>query len=540
MPFNIDSVSNGTFNSIAGDVNHVSGNLTQILNSQAVYWTAPPALYGPGGPLLLGPPNTSAGVQSTSGPIRHQSMSARARYTPYGRGQRAVGPGTDMLLEDAATSSDAVIPYEHIPGSDGNISAHNFPLSGDSGYRLSGEGFPTTHNHVTGNMTQVTSYGESEQLPEPAVHKGTRTSILEILSNWSTDERPESTLLWLRGPAGMGKSAVAQTFAACCRLGASFFFRRGHPERGSWHRLFTTIAYQLAQLIPELGVPIQRAVELNKLFVHQSRKLQFQRLVMEPLQQAQISGPVPILVLDGLDECEDEKIQQDILRLLIDAIRARQLPMRILGHSREPATVDIVRSLELAPDQKAYDDICAYLRDEFSRIRSETLARGEKMDRIWPLPHVLESLVRRSSATFIYAATIIRFVDDRYEDPRERLQSVLDLDPESTAPLDDLYTQILSTLRRERPRGDTSTTTSAKHSQHLRILHNIWRTTQPGDKSRLDLEQIDMLLDLPQGVSRRTLCRLHSLLDVPPIATPFISHRRIIWVIHAVPKGEMW
>ncbi|KAJ7438108.1 hypothetical protein B0H11DRAFT_1679913, partial [Mycena galericulata] len=75
---------------------------------------------------------------------------------------------------------------------------------------------------------------------------------------------PESSILWLHGSAGMGKSAIAQMFAGNCknsgRLGASFFFKRGDPERGSWHRLFSTIAYQLAYSVPGLLHHVQRAV----------------------------------------------------------------------------------------------------------------------------------------------------------------------------------------------------------------------------------------------------------------------------------------
>ncbi|KAJ7772325.1 hypothetical protein B0H16DRAFT_168053 [Mycena metata] len=345
---------------------------------------------------------------------------------------------------------------------------------------------------------------------------------------WSTDEQPESTLLWLRGPAGMGKSAIAQTFAASCKLGASFFFRRGHPERGSWNRLFTTIAYQLAHSIPELHLPIQRAVEMNKLVVNQPMKHQFQRLIVEPFQQAQILGKVPILVLDGLDECEDNRVQQGILHLLIDAIRAHQLPMRILVASRpEPhireviesqATVDIARSLELVPNQMMYDDIRTYLRDEFSRIQLEALARGEKLGEVWPPPDVLEDLIRKSCGIFIYATTVIRFVDDQYQNPQEQLECVLDLDPGSTAPLDDLYTQILSTFNQQKGRDEQSVMLAARANLPLRILHTIWRTTRD---IWVDPEEIDALLDLPPNTSRRILRRLHSLLRVPPVRNPF-------------------
>jgi hypothetical protein len=45
---------------------------------------------------------------------------------------------------------------------------------------------------------------------------------------------------------------------------------------------------------------------------------------------------------------------------------------------------------------------------------------------------------------FIYVKTVVQFIDDEYFHPNDRLESVLRLDPQSTTPLDDLYTEIFS------------------------------------------------------------------------------------------------
>ncbi|KAF7369414.1 NACHT domain-containing protein [Mycena venus] len=238
---------------------------------------------------------------------------------------------------------------------------------------------------------------------------------------------------------------------------------------------------------------------------------------------------LPILVLDGLDECEDIKVQQDILRLFIDAIHGSQLPVRILIASRpEPhirrvietnAMFDICRLVELSADNTAYEDIQKYLCDEFSKIRSEYCADGIDLRDMWPSLEVIKKLAQKSSGIFIYATTVIRFVGDPYSGshPQERLDSVLGLDPESTAPLDDLYTQILSVVK--------------QNDQQLRILHVIWKT-----KSlvwlRPDPEEIDILLDLHRGTSRLALRCLHSLLEVPSVSTRF-SFCHQVGVLHA-------
>ncbi|KAJ7019545.1 hypothetical protein C8F04DRAFT_975516, partial [Mycena alexandri] len=65
----------------------------------------------------------------------------------------------------------------------------------------------------------------------------------------------------------------------------------------------------------------------------------------------------------------------------------------------------------------------------------------------WPSAEVLFNLVQKSSGYFVYASTIIKFVDDLYFRPTERLAIIQDLKPtQDDAPfevLDKLYHQIL-------------------------------------------------------------------------------------------------
>jgi hypothetical protein len=380
-------------------------------------------------------------------------------------------------------------------------------------------------------------HDSGERFPEPACHPGTRTTVLKQLKSWAMATRPESTILWLHGSAGVGKSAIAQTFAGECqslgRLGASFFFKRGHPKRGSWHGLVQTIAYQLAKFATEFLLPLQQVLDDDPLVVGRAMTVQFKRLLFEPLTHSPALDILPIIVLDGLDECAEHKVQQEILRLFIGAIRNDQLfsRFRILISSRpEPHLREIFESTEtlgilgqstLSADRATFDDIGTYLVDQLSRIRREYLARGIDLGEEWPSADALNHLVEKSSGIFVYATTVVRFVDDEYSHPGDRLESVLRLDAESTAPLDDLYSEILSAV----PCG----------LQQLRVLHAIWEGTRDG--ANLGPEEIDMLLNLRQGTVRLVLRGLHSLLYVPPIQTRFVTRRfgrpRTIGVLHA-------
>ncbi|KAJ6488332.1 hypothetical protein DFH09DRAFT_1377670 [Mycena vulgaris] len=411
-----------------------------------------------------------------------------------------------------------------------------WPVQNENIFGTSGSGssnISNTFNSVGGDF--VTSYGESgidllyrhvamealhnsgERFEEPACHPGTRTAILEQLDLWSTDTSPESTIMWLHGCAGAGKSAIVQMFAGNIqregRLGASFFFKRGHTKRGTWHSLIPTISYQLAMSVPALLLPIQQVVEHDKLVVGRAMAVSFEQLLVEPLKNVQGLQHIPVIVLDGLDECADHKVQQQILRLFIRAIRDHQLPIRLLIASRpEPHLREVLekedifaicRHSALSADESAFDDIRKYFLDEFSRIHSESMDRGIDLGFDWPSPNAVNQLVGTSSATFIYATTVVRFIDDEYHHPADRLQSVLDLDPQSTAPLDDLYTQILSVVPQEQT------------TQQLRILHIIWRNI------RVDPEELDILLNLRAGTCRLILRRtLYELSQMLSKATP--------------------
>ncbi|KAJ7098943.1 hypothetical protein C8R44DRAFT_598233, partial [Mycena epipterygia] len=162
---------------------------------------------------------------------------------------------------------------------------------------------------------------------------------------------------------------------------------------------------------------------------------QFQRLLVEPFCHIPAPELIPTIVLDGLDECQDHKVQEQILRLVIGAIRHHRLPICFLIVSRPKPhlrgiletkeTLTICRPFVLSADQSAYDDIRTYLQAELSRIHYDYMARGIDLGAIWPPSDALDHLVEKSSGIFIYATTVIRFVGDEYRHPEDRLASVL-------------------------------------------------------------------------------------------------------------------
>ncbi|KAF8203551.1 hypothetical protein K438DRAFT_1820375 [Mycena galopus ATCC 62051] len=352
------------------------------------------------------------------------------------------------------------------------------------------------------------SHDAGERFPPPRCHPATRTDILAKLHDWALKDDPKSRILWLHGPAGAGKSAVAQTLCqnleAEGHLGATFFFKRGHSSRGHATKLFPTIAYHLANILPKFKTAVLMCMDNEPAVLDKSLSIQLERLVMVPLQ-----GLIPkrtmVIVIDGLDECEGENVQQEIIELVGKAVTQLHCPLRFLIASRleshisqifrQPSFDDLHHKFNI---HQSFEDIRTYLDSEFTRIHRdhETMANFAGP---WPSQTDVEHLVNKSSGYFIYAATIIKFVDDPDFRPTKRLDIVMGIaEPENGSPfsvLDQLYVQILEAIPGRR--------------QLLRILSVIAANIS------LSLPDIEQLLGMETGDVRLALRRACSVVDVP-------------------------
>ncbi|KAJ6482422.1 hypothetical protein C8R45DRAFT_830869, partial [Mycena sanguinolenta] len=346
-------------------------------------------------------------------------------------------------------------------------------------------------------------HDSAERFPQPRCHPDTRTELLDDLWKWSSNTDPNNRVFWLHGPAGAGKSTIAQSFcqklAAQHRFGASFFFKRENPSRGTGNKLFPTLAYQLSLHEPAFKETVSLIMEHEPSIIDREIPTQLRKLIIEPSRQT--IRRTLVIVIDGLDECAGKEIQCAILRSIGSAIRAGPLSLRFFIASRpEPHIREIFASMlhEIHRGvniNQSFDDVRTYLVSEFARIHQhhETMAR---ISFPWPALETIEHLVRRSSGYFVYASTVIKFIDDSEFRPTERLEVILgtkEADDESPfAALDQLYIQILSQVR-ARPRL-------------LRVLTVI------AAKFDWPIGCVEQLLGLEPGDIQLTLRGLHSIM----------------------------
>ncbi|KAJ3551802.1 hypothetical protein NP233_g13010 [Leucocoprinus birnbaumii] len=173
----------------------------------------------------------------------------------------------------------------------------------------------------------------SERDPPPRCHPGTRMTILQEAKRFFEDPKPPENILWLCGSAGVGKSAIVQTLAEDLQslsattagttygFGAAVFFSRPN-QRDNPKLLFPTIAYQLAVRYPSYRQYIAAELVNDPLLLDKSMPEQLRRLIVQPFAYRRL-GPESqslVIMLDGLDECDGEGEQANIISLITQFI----------------------------------------------------------------------------------------------------------------------------------------------------------------------------------------------------------------------------
>ena len=265
-------------------------------------------------------------------------------------------------------------------------------------------------------------------------------------------------ICWLYGPAGFGKSAVAQTVAERCAseniLAASFFFKRGAGGRARIAGFVSTLSYQLTFSIPELKSPIEIVLRSDPTIPYQSLDRQFRKLIINPVIAHNTPIRRMVIVIDALDECDDKDEIAEFIEILIDASRECRLPFlffitaraenHIVAKFSPPESVSVTYSLGLH-DFDAHADVRSFLLFRFSKFLSETPRLMRGVQRPWPSEEDMNCLVEKSSGIFIFASTLVDFVTDQRAAPRRRLQMVL----QTHTGLDPLYAEVFDAAYRD-------------------------------------------------------------------------------------------
>ncbi|KAF9442903.1 hypothetical protein P691DRAFT_809759 [Macrolepiota fuliginosa MF-IS2] len=442
----------------------------------------------------------------------------------------------------ASSSADAGSPgdhpYEHFPhvqhrerrgpqgarGTSGNFyGAHDFVVN-DSIFVDGTHGFGTFMKELGEHTIPGAEFDSSERDPPPQCHPGTRLKIVERTQDFFDKYRDGKRLLWIVGPAGVGKSAIMQTLAEIAStpesnvtLGASLFFSVNGRDNAS--KAITTLAYQIAVIHPPYRQFVHDEINNDPKLPTKSIQMQFRKFIVKPFANHGIyREPKPLLILiDGLDECADREKQSQLISLisnfslahpgvpLIWVIASRPEPHITTTFSQAGISSSFVKEEIVIDSDEARADVERYLRDELKKVREKYVALQTIAQ--WPREHDFLKLAATSDGLFVFASTAIKFIDDPgYGNPAARLDQLLDViggvptvpgGGHPMAVLHALYNRILSQVPND----------SLPETRKL-LLHVV-------SDGSVDLVFTCNWLGMTPAVAYGALHHLHSVFDIP-------------------------
>src|SRR5882762_3921652 len=347
--------------------------------------------------------------------------------------------------------------------------------------------------------------------------KGTRTEVLAQIEDWafSPDSKP---LLWLNGGAGFGKSPIAPSFAKRLfsqgKLGASFFCSRGSDDRRTIKRIFPTIAFQLAYQHRDFRNALVGVLKQDPDAGYDNLSSQVDKLLVEPLRFCTIST---IVVIDALDECVDNEPSSVVLGVLSQHIHELSgLRFFITGrpespirsgfrlldqvHAREEIRLQNISSEQVDRDIGLFFQ---YYLSKLSKTRSD-------MDLTvpWPADADVKALVRKSDRLFIFASTVVRYIECSYSPLPESLERITALSEstelEGTSGIDALYEEVLKA-------NFEITNASGPMLNRMRlIVATLILLFNP-----LSVSDLSTLLDIDPTTLLTSMRALHSIFSIP-------------------------
>ena len=348
--------------------------------------------------------------------------------------------------------------------------------------------------------------------------KGTRKEVLWEIECWLNSKQSQR-VFWLNGLAGTGKSTIAQTFAetsfADGKLGASFFCSRDSEDRSNLQMIFPTLAFQLAYQYPLFRKELLQVLRAHRDVGQESLCSQMEKLIVGPLKVTRIPT---LIIIDALDECKDKEPASTILSILSRYVdRIPDIKFFITGRpesrirsgfrleSLAPLT-EVLKLHEVKPEI-VDNDIELFFRTQLvslAKNRSDCASIGD-----WPSSSDVDILCKKAAGFFIYAATVVKFIDSEFDPLTERLSLITSL-PQSTVEegksgVDQLYTKVL-----EQAFHNVHQDNSQQYLRFQTMVGTVLLIFNP-----LSINGLSELLGYGTDQICSTMRPLHSLLLVP-------------------------
>ncbi|KAF9440691.1 hypothetical protein P691DRAFT_686786 [Macrolepiota fuliginosa MF-IS2] len=319
-------------------------------------------------------------------------------------------------------------------------------------------------------MTPGANLDSAVQWPQPSCYPGTCIRLTTEIQTWFFNNGHKWNFLWLSGPTGVGKSAVAQTVAKYALehdiLGAIYFFSRPN-QQNKYIEVFITLAYQLAIHFPGYQTLMGAKLVAEPDLLMKTPCIQLRKLIVEPLLLLSHEQKC-VIILDGLDECDDEDNQLEIVKLINDLV-CSNIPLPIIwmicswpeSHlkwifTRSDYAIQCWQEFLPIDSEESRSDTDVFICGQFKVIHKrygECVDEGT--DSSWPPEASIQQIVQKMSGLFVLADTFLRYIEDPVtRNPDQHLGKVLALLEYSHVtgsrnPMHDLdlfYSRILSSI----------------------------------------------------------------------------------------------
>jgi nucleoside-triphosphatase THEP1 len=289
---------------------------------------------------------------------------------------------------------------------------------------------------------------------------GTQTTFLAKIEELIDDISNDGTkLIWLTGDPGVGKSTITASVAGKYKdkklLLVQFFISRSHASTRDPNSIFPTIAYQLAKQHPKAARTIRNSLEQQSSLSDYITDIQALKLFVEPmkvLSDLDPSKPI-VIVIDAFDELDGDI--RGTTEILAKAIMMLPKNVKVFVSSRQEHGIRTCISrmmrhnratqinLDIS-DPSLIADVAMYLRNQIARVVSDNLDDMEE----WPGEDVMQALCARASGLFIWAVTVIEFIQANIvASGSEGLKEVLDdINSKGMGSINTLYHAILTRL----------------------------------------------------------------------------------------------
>ncbi|KIJ52057.1 hypothetical protein M422DRAFT_83263, partial [Sphaerobolus stellatus SS14] len=262
----------------------------------------------------------------------------------------------------------------------------------------------------------------------------TRIEILQGIYDWVNNREHQQKIFLLSGPAGSGKSSiantVANTFNQLGQLGSSFFFRRQDTTR-SLDLFFPTLARDLADGDVGFRISLGDLIKSNKsLRGTKALTEQFEQFVACHKDKTSFIGH-RLIIIDALDECADQLERKAFLKLLTAPTTIQQLPsyIRIFITARPEKDINAAfeghshihyMHLDAVSIDQVKEDILILVQHEL--IGDPVLSVQDITD-----DHC-QQIAQKAQGLFQWAAVVCKILQEaeaKSEDPLDELCSLL-------------------------------------------------------------------------------------------------------------------